>query len=155
MRSEKWPRRFEKCQQCGTQRYKHVARGHCTRCYRLVRKLEQEQRWKPSDPGPKRRYGFSDLEEFKAKKLDLEREIKERLEFLKLKEEQLKGPIYGIDIEWQLRRVAELCRVRDKRLFHGMANEIQHRFGEEQRKMLYELLNAIEEGIWWKGNHLG
>ncbi|MBI5248361.1 MAG: hypothetical protein HY912_02605 [Desulfomonile tiedjei] len=152
---EKWSKKFEKCRQCGTERYEHVARGLCTRCYRLVRKLEQVKTWKPSDPEPKRRYGFYDLEEFKAKKRDLEGEIKERLEFLKIKEETLKGPIYGIDIEGQLRRVAELCRVRNKGLFHGMANEIQHCFGQKQRKMLYELLNAIEEGIWWGGNHLG
>jgi len=74
----KWSKRFDKCQQCGTNRFKHAAKGLCTRCYRLVRQLEQVDRWDPFDPNALNGYPFDDLEEFNSIKSGYIKQIEDR-----------------------------------------------------------------------------
>src|SRR5262249_19324941 len=45
-----WSSKYEKCQECGTQRYSHRAKGLCIRCYQLVYKLKQIEQWDLADP---------------------------------------------------------------------------------------------------------
>lgn len=150
-----WARKFKKCQQCGTKRFKQVAKGLCTRCYRLVKRLEEIGRWNLSDPnslvGCPEELVFHKPEKFERVKLNVTQQIKDRLDQLKIREETLKGKIYGIDIEFQLQHIVSQCRVRNKELLFGIADVIDEYFSMKQKKLLYELLNEIEEAIPWKG----
>jgi hypothetical protein len=150
-----WSRKFEKCQQCGTKRFKHKARGLCIRCYQLVKKLEQVTHWNLYDAKSLTDYPtdmmFHDPQTFQLVHSDVSNQIKERLEFLLRKERKLEGPVDGIDIERQLGRIAIKCRVKDKSMFHGRAGSIDDDFNTKQIKRLFELLNEIEEGIPWAG----
>jgi len=155
--TRKWSKKFEQCQQCGTARYNHVAKGLCTRCYRLVKKLEQVSQWDLSNPASFKGYKgyiegrtYCSAEKFERIQSGVSREIRKRLEFLQGREETLKGPIYGLDLEFQLARIALRCGVK-KDLFHGLATYIDHSFNMKQKKILYELLNDIEENILWAG----
>jgi hypothetical protein len=156
MARRKWSKKFEKCEQCGTDRYKHLARGLCTRCYPLVRKLEQVNGWSVDNPG--------DLEEnltdkilgnperFERAKSNVANQIRDRLERLKIREEKLEGSVDGMDIECQLQWLIRQCpSVRDKELCYGTASTFNDEFNMEQRKILYELLNDIEENVRWTG----
>jgi hypothetical protein len=150
-----WSRKFEKCQQCGTKRFKHKARGLCTRCYWLVRKLELVSHWNLYDAKSLTGYPtdmmFHDPKTFEKVHSGVAKQIKERLEFLMRKERKLEGPIYGIDIECQLGRIAQKCHVKNKSMFHGVAGPIDDDFNTKQIKILFELLNEIEEGVPWTG----
>jgi hypothetical protein len=43
----KWPIRYEQCQNCGCDqdRRAYGARGYCSRCYHLVRRIEEIKTW--------------------------------------------------------------------------------------------------------------
>jgi|SRR5271157_386740 len=150
----KWSKKFDQCQQCGTVRYNHVAKGLCTRCYRLVKKLEQVSHWDLSNPESLKGYiegrTYYSADKFERIKSGVAREIQKRLEFLQTREKTLSGPIYGLSIEYQLAGIARRCGVK-KDLFHGIATSVDHSFNMKQKKILYELLNEIEENIPWAG----
>jgi len=95
--TRKWSKKFEQCQQCGTVRYNHVAKGLCTRCYRLVKKLEQVSQWDLSNPASFKGYKgyiegwtYYSAEKFERIKSGVARKIRKRLEFLQGREETLK-----------------------------------------------------------------
>lgn len=146
-----WSNKYDKCQNCGTVRFNHIAKGYCKRCYALIKQLEQVNCWDLSSPQTLKRYPrnviFHRQDVFKKIKKGYVLQIKKRLVFLKTKEESLSEPVYGVDIEHQLQRIAKLCYVKNKRLFHGRANYIDHNFNKKQKKILYKLLNEIEENI--------
>src|SRR5262249_46851729 len=77
-------------------------------------------------------------------------EVRRRLDFLKYREESLQESVTGIDVEYFLQYIADRCGVRDKNLFHGIAGTIDYSFDMEQKKVIYELLNKIEEDIPWR-----
>ena len=154
---QQWTKKFDKCQQCGTSRFDHKAKGLCTRCHSLVKRLEQVERWNLQDPKSLKGYPgdtrFEDPDAFKKIKSGFSSQIRERMQFLRDKEKMLEGPIDGLTIEFQLGRIARRCGVQ-KPLFHGMANTIDWNFEPKQKKILYRLLNEIEENIRWKGPDL-
>jgi hypothetical protein len=91
-------------------------------------------------------------ERFQRAKSNVVQQIKDRLEFLKMREERLKGPIDGIDIEFQLTWIASQCRgVKNKDLFYNEAGTFDEYFGPKQRRILFELFNELEENIAWTG----
>lgn len=148
--AQKWSRKFSQFQQCGTIRFKHRAKGLCTRCYRLVRRLEQVNLWNSTDPKSLKGYPFQgDFESFDRLKSGVITQLKNRLEFLKVREELLSGPVSGLSIECQFKDIASCCGLSIE-LFHGVANRIEAYFDLEQRQLLYELLYTIEENMPWK-----
>jgi len=156
MRSKNWSKKFDKCQQCGTERYRHVAKGFCTRCYPLIRKLDEVNGWSVDNPGDLKEWlhekSLRNPVRFQRAKSNVVQQIRARLEYLKIREESLKGPIDGIDIEFQLTWIASRCRgVKNKDLFYNEAGTFDEYFGPKQRKILFELLNEIEENIAWTG----
>lgn len=148
-----WARKYDKCQNCGTTRYRHVGKGLCSRCYRLSKRLEQVNGWNPDNPESLKGYPYTsyDPEEFRRIKSGFVTQIEERLALLKSREELLEGLVEGTDIEYQLGRIARRCRVRNKDMFFGIATCIDHSFDNEQKRMLFSLLNKIDEGIPWEG----
>ena len=72
------------------------------------------------------------------------------LEYLKHREEQLAGEIDGLDIEYGLARIAERCKCRrHESLFKGLSTFIDHNFDPGQMKILFRLINDIEEALPW------
>jgi hypothetical protein len=58
----------------------------------------------------------------------------------------------GMDIERALKRIVELLRLKRRRkpeVFHGTATTIDQCFNLEQRRILFELLDDIEDQGYW------
>jgi len=113
---------------------------------------EEVDRWDRSDPESleKPRYPASSFEKFDQIKSEFMKQIKSRLGDLQRTEILLGGPVDGFMIECQLKRIAELCGVKRHR-FHQVNYTFDEHFDEEQRRLLYKVLNMIEEHIPWKG----
>jgi hypothetical protein len=57
-----------------------------------------------------------------------------------------------MDIERALKRIVELLRLKRRRkpeVFHGTATTIDQCFNLEQRRILFELLDDIEDQGYW------
>jgi hypothetical protein len=146
-----WSRNYPHCQNCRSVRFKHKAKGYCGRCHRLVKKLERVDQWDPNDrrsltgcPVDPVRVHSAYFERIKN---HMRAQIERRLFALWAKEEKLKGMVKGIDVEYLLGRLARACRVRKKALFQGVAGCIDEHFDGNQRKLLFEMLNRIEENL--------
>jgi hypothetical protein len=163
MEEKCWSREYKECKNCGTTDDPHMARGFCKRCYPLQLKLEHSKRWDLSRPESLK--GFSHfrqqlvttqnhLENFK---IDAKEQIRSRLDYLRIRAEKLKAVITGIDIEYKLEEIAHLAlRGRYKwGVYHGIATLIDHKFNAKQRKLIYSLLNKIDETLPWKGIRYG
>ncbi len=152
---KKWTKNYQECRNCGSVRFNHIAKGYCTRCYYIVRKLEQVVRWNLSDSQTLEGYPnniiFHKSDEFKKIKGGFISQLKDRLAFFNTREKALNGPIYGLDIEYRFRYITRRCRTKNKNLFHGIATYLDHNFSMKQKKILYETLNQIEEDIPWDG----
>jgi hypothetical protein len=153
--TRKWSRKFAKCQNCGTTRFKHDRRGYCLRCYRLVLRLEHTKRWRFSDPLSSKEWPWDiprrDPEQFALIKSRVAAQIQERLSLLKAIEEGLERPVDGHKLELLLRYIAERCRTKNKNLFYGIAGYLEDCFDATQRRFIHELLNQIWEDIPWEG----
>jgi hypothetical protein len=159
-----WSRNFRACRNCGGTKRRHAAQGYCGACYRLARKLNTISRWDGSNPhslnGFPTAIGLSDqlLSKMECIKSECCKQIAERLDQTRILEQKLSSPIYGIDIEHQLKRIARLFKISKSRnsdhLYHGIADFVDWKFDLEQRSILYKLLRKIEDqtpdpGINW------
>jgi len=155
----RWSRKYDKCGNCQSDRFKHVAKGYCRRCYGLIKRLNEVEHWDPANPQSLKGFPSIDMpydsqrfsRVFKKIQSGVASQIRGRLAFLKAREERLNYPIQGIDIEHGLRRIAQCCGTKDRNLFFGIAGYIDLTFDLNQRKILYEWLNRIEENIPWRG----
>ena len=143
------------CTNCQTTRYPTKAHGLCARCYFAQRKIEQADKWSLANLSSLKDYPPSRMYENPAAlarvRIAYKKEYQRRLQFLKIIEQKLNGPIDAVDIEFQLARLAHRAGARNKNMLHGSACAIGATFGPEQRIFLYGLLNDIEENIQWKG----
>lgn len=147
----KWAREWNSCRNCETTRRPHKARGYCTHCYRLIEKLAKISSWTPHDlpdlAGLSPRFLDNNIERIKdACKV----QVTAHLERARAIERKLHGPITGLDIEYQLRRLAATVRVstrqkRSQSLYHGIAGYVEDTFDSTQRQILYRLLNKMED----------
>lgn len=130
-----------------------MVRGFCKRCYPLQLKLEQFQKWDLSNPESLKGFPHTHrrfmttqkcLDGFKK---DIKKQIQSHLECLRWRADKLKGVITGIDIEYELEKVACMAlRGRYKfGFYHGIANHTDDNFNAKQRKLIYTLLNEIDE----------
>ena len=159
------------CVNCGTVRYTIKGRGYCSRCYYIVRRIEEARAWDVSKleklphfpksgydlvcPSGKkvRNYYFPEYWEkmFPQIKQHTIEELEKRLLHLMLAESELAGPIDGYAIELKLAWLAHKARARDKRVLRGIASAINGHFTPQQRKLLFKWLNEICESIKWEG----
>ena len=149
-----WSKKNDNCKNCKTTRYQHRSRGYCTRCYPLIYRIEKTRVWNLDDPSsltycPRSIRMVSD--KFEQFKLGCLEQLEERLESIANREEYLNSNIEGLDIEYQLQRISRRAGARDRNLFHGNANYIDWNFNPKQKKILFSLLNKIEESIQWGG----
>jgi hypothetical protein len=126
----------------------------CGNCYNAHRHLNQIDKWDISDEKSLKGYPPGAMYRNPRKLALLQsghrKEWQRHLRLLRLREEMLRGPISGIDLEDQLNRIARVAGAK-KNLFDGVAGPVGMCFGAEQRSRLYELLNRIEEGVPWRG----
>lgn len=159
------------CVNCGTTRYPLEAREHCKRCYPILLRLERTQRWDALQPKTLRHYPKSSIDlaflsggkiknyyspnhwqnDFPRVKEHTIRELRKRLLHFRLIEEQLSGSISGYDIELQFRHLARRAGTRNRYVLSGIAGVLDGSFTWEQRKLLFQLLNEVSEGIKWGG----
>jgi len=153
--------RMNQCVNCGTRRYPIKARGYCSRCYPIVLRQEQVNRWDPSHPGTLHHYPKSLSSqhwqsEFQRIKAHTIKELRKRLLHFRLIEDQLAGPTGGYDIEIRLRTLARRAGARNRHVLSGIAGALDSKFTPEQRKLLFKWLNEIFENVKWNGiNSLG
>jgi hypothetical protein len=78
-------------------------------------------------------------------------QLASRLDVIKHGESKLFGPVDGLAIEYQFRRLAAAAGAKNKDIHFGIAGYIEMVFASDQRQALYSLLHTIEEDIPWKG----
>jgi hypothetical protein len=156
----KWAREWNACRNCETTRRPHEARGYCSYCYRLIRQLAKICSWTEKDfpdlAWSSPRFVNNNIDQIKDA---CKAQVNIHLGRVHAIEKKLNGPIYGIDIEFQLARIARKIRVssrgnKARSLYHGIAGYIDDNFDATQRQILYRLLNKIEDqtrkvGIDW------
>ena len=148
----KWATRFEACVNCGGTRHRHERRGLCRKCWALTRRLEQVQRWRFEQPETLR--GFPGLSHDEAAVVPVRARCltynEGALELRRVREQQILGkvPLEGIDLEYQLRRLATRAHAhRGENYLFGLANNFDHDFRPAQRRFLFSVLYAIEEDV--------
>jgi len=157
-----WSAKSEECKNCGTTRRHHIAKGFCKRCYPLHLKLQRLQRWDPSNPKsflndipPSLRHLIT-AQNLAGFKIDAEEQIRSRLNYLRERESKLKRTITGIDIEAQLKNIARrIVPSHHNKVYRGAASVINRNFNGKQKKLIYSLLDKIEEALPWKGIRYG
>lgn len=156
-----WSAKHEECKNCNTTRYPQIAKGFCKRCYPLFLKLQRLQKWDLSNPKslkdipPSLRPFIKTQGHLDGFKLDAKKQIESRLNYLRMREEKLKSVIKGIDVEHELQKIARRIVPSGDKLYHGIASLIDHDFSVKQKKVIYILLNEIDEALPWKGIRYG
>jgi hypothetical protein len=146
----------KRCANCNTERFGIYCRGYCYRCYRLIIKKEQVERWNVKDPSTwkgfprsflsfSQRYLEDEFPKIQAKRL---KEFEVRLRLLKTKEAQRTGKVSGSHIEHALARLAKWSGGNEN-VMHGIASIVTYHFGPEQRRVLLGWLFDIEESMRW------
>jgi hypothetical protein len=89
--------------------------------------------------------------EFQIVQRNFVRQAKQRLSYLRAREMMRSGaiPIAPLTVEGKLARL--LSFVRPKAKYPRNATYIAHHFNAQERRILYELLDDIEEHVPWKG----
>jgi hypothetical protein len=153
MEEKPWSREYKKCRNCGTNEHPHMARGFCKRCYPLRLKLEQLQKWdlsKPESlkgfPHTHRRF-MTTQKRLDGFKIDIKKQIQSDLNYLRMREDKLRGVITGIDVEYKLEKIADMALGGryNSGFYHGIADLIDQNFNAKQKKLVYRLLNRIDE----------
>lgn len=143
------------CKNCNSIYRKHKAKGYCIKCYNYVRKMAIAMKWDINNPITLKTYPRvlmgREPKQFERVKIGCVRQLQERLNWLREKEE-LKGQADGLDLELVFNRIAQKSGVRNKSMFNGYTDVFNNRFEKNQKNLLYEFLNKIEQDIPWKIN---
>ncbi len=138
------------CKNCGTERFNVKAKGLCKRCYSISRRIDQIKKWDPNDEtslkGYPRHFPFRP-EHVARMKADVIEQLKDRLKELRLVEERLRGPVSSVQIEGQLKVLAELASARNARSIMHQASSSFDGFTPEQRTTIFYWLYRIEENV--------
>ncbi len=150
-----WPKKYKNCLNCGTCRFEYKARGHCVRCYPYILKIEKISRWDLSDSktlvGYPREYTLRNSKYFVRIKKSFLEQLNERLSEFKYKEKKLQSDVDGGDVVAIFQRISRLARSSNKDFLWHQEDLFDHNFNKKQKKILYKLLNDIEENIRWTG----
>ena len=143
------------CKNCGTTRRKHIAKGLCVKCYPIFNKLEAVKKWDLKNPKTLKTYFsayyLSDLRTFIKFKTCIAKQLKQRLDWLRAREEKLKGPIDGLDLEYAFGWLASQAGCKKDNLFHGLDGWFEMKFNSEQRSALFSVVDKIRQNIPWRG----
>lgn len=148
--------KYKYCTNCCTTRYRLIAKGLCTRCYPLKLRLENFEKCDLSNPKSLKVFPPSLLPFIKTQevlngfKAHAKEQIEKRLSYLRVREEKLNGEINGIDLEYQLQRIARMIFPKERTLYHGIAGYIDDNFTTKQKKLLYSLLSEIDDRLPWR-----
>ena len=159
----------DRCRNCGCERWRRPfkRRDCCGKCFYLFEYLRVVERWDLSRPETLRQIGLmhrridgnpvaslqamsaADLAVFKASYIG---QIRAALDLLRIREAKRRGELRvdGSSIEHKLKDMLKLIQLRDKyeraaSRFHGLATMLDHTFSPEQCRILYNLLDDIEE----------
>lgn len=153
--NKQWSRKFEKCLNCQSVRFNHRSRGYCKRCYPLIIKYEKVKLWDLKRPKSLVGYpndGIFYTEDLFSKiQKGFIKQIKERLDDLKISEYILNGKVSGMNIVPKFQKIAKLAGSRNKDFLWHAENLFDHNFTPKQKKILYKILNDITEAIPWRG----
>jgi hypothetical protein len=153
-----WPDKYQACAncRCDPEDRGYGGRGYCGRCYRLVRLIEKAKVWDHTRPET---YGDEPMldvwkekhDEFSVAKAEYIRQVKSRLGYLRVRNEFRTGvrEVRSLDIEYKLGTLLNFLRPRA--LYPRNASYINRHFNKEERRVLYGLLDGIEDHIPWKG----
>ena len=148
-------KKYLSCHNCNSSRNNHGARDYCVKCYPIILRLEKAKRWNYSDKTTLKNFpelsGQIDQKKFNKIKNGFIKQLETRLSWFRTRENKLKGDIGGIDLEDGFNRIAKYCGVRDNSLFHSSANTFDHNFSIEQKKIIFEFIDEIEQNRKWKG----
>jgi hypothetical protein len=159
----------DRCRNCGCARLRRPFRRRdcCGKCFYLFQYMRVVERWDPARPETLRQIGImtrrmggatppsiermsaEDFAVFKASYLE---QIKGALDLLRIREAKRRGELRvdGSSIEHKLKDMLKLIQLRDKyeraaSRFHGLATMLDHTFSPEQCRILYNLLDDVEE----------
>jgi hypothetical protein len=162
-----WPTHVHACANCTGREHAYGARGYCSRCYRLIKLLEDVKCWNLTNRKTLRRIpksgtrpllpgrelitdGYS-AEQFETYRQNCIDKLKRRLDLFRRREEirRLEVPVSGLDLEYKF---AELLRlVRPRADYPRIATYLAHHFDGTQRRVIYALLEEIVEQTPWRG----
>ena len=153
----RWPKRCESCTncKCSFDRRPYGGNGYCSRCYRVVRAIKDAKAWDPARSETLRwidqglAQSLSSVKFETVMKKNYIRRSKGRLSHLRAREMMRSGatPVDPITIESKLARL--LSFVRPKAKYPRNASYIAQHFNASERRVLYELLDDIEERVPW------
>jgi hypothetical protein len=159
----------DRCRNCGCARLRRPfkRRDCCGKCFYLFQYLRAVERWDLSRPETLRQIGATarrasglarpfiegmSAQEFALFKASYVEQIKTALDLLRMREAKRRGELRvdGSSIEHKLKDMLKLIQLRDKyeraaSRFHGLATMLDHTFSPEQCRILYNLLDDIEE----------
>jgi hypothetical protein len=159
----------DRCRNCGCARLRRPfkRRNCCGKCFYLFQYLRAVERWDLSRPETLRQIGATarrasglarpfiegmSAQEFALFKASYVEQIKTALDLLRMREAKRRGELRvdGSSIEHKLKDMLKLIQLRDKyeraaSRFHGLATMLDHTFSPEQCRILYNLLDDIEE----------
>src|SRR5208282_109747 len=146
-------------------RYPYGARGHCNRCYRLIKRIEDVQLWNRGDRATLKgvtKHGMFDpavgyrkstrlttdgltdqqFEVFRAEHIG---QLKHRLALLRHREEirRHEVPVDALSLEQKFAEVLHLVRKNAK--YPMNASYLADYFDEDKRRVIYALLEEIIE----------
>jgi hypothetical protein len=157
------------CRNCGCARPRRPFRRRdcCGKCFYLFQYLRVVERWDLARPETLRQVGVMarrmggtalpavqamSPEDFAVFKTSYLEQIKAALDLLRIREAKRRGDLRvdGASIEHKLKDMLKLIQLRDKyeraaSRFHGVASMLDHTFSPEQCRILYNLLDDIEE----------
>jgi hypothetical protein len=159
IRAATWPNRYGQCVNCGCPpTYRpHGSRGYCGFCHGMGKRIAELKAWDRTQPaavGGCLEPSMVDLyteEEIEVFRQEYVRQGEERLADLRSRQRMRRGevPVDGVALEHKFTRLLEAVR-RKAKPSHN-ADYLAQQFGEEQRRILFVLLDDIEEQIPWRG----
>jgi hypothetical protein len=170
-----WPEDAESCRNCkgSPDRYSHGANGYCSRCYRLLRRIEHVKAWDRHrlftlkgmipkdgmfDPAVETYRTSKRLltdnytdDEFEVVRKEYIRQYEARLRLLRHREEARRQefPVDPLQLEHQFARLLHF--IRPKATYPMNASFLNHHFNEAERRVIYALLEEIIKLALWQG----
>ncbi len=99
---------------------------------------------------PKHEDNFTE-EKFEIFRKECIRQFRERLGYLRLRQEMRDGVrhVKPLDLEYKFAKL--LREIRPKTLYPRNASYLATHFDQEERRVIYGLLDDIEDHVRWKG----
>jgi hypothetical protein len=162
-----WPKGVEACSRCtgSADRYAHGSGRYCSRCYRLLRRIKRAEGWnqarretlvgiaksgmypagQPDSPLRGLETDPFSEEQFQKYRRSEIRQCEERLDNLRLREaiRRHQIPVEDLDLENKFRELLRL--IRPKARYPDNANCFNRYFNQEQKRVLYALLEEVIE----------